>query len=176
MEQRLSLTTRATITGYGIFLYDSDVSTVTSNTCSNNHDVGIELFSSSYCVVTYNLLQENGGYGVYLFSGSNDNLIHHNTFVDNSLGGTSQAYDSANMNIWYDPETKEGNYWSDWLGTDSYSIDGYTGTEDLYPLDEPAEYSVESTTDENQLSFTLTLLMLVIPLMLTKIISKKVKK
>ncbi|GAI08179.1 unnamed protein product, partial [marine sediment metagenome] len=76
---------------YGIWLWDSDRSTVINNTCSNNYDNGIYLSSSDFCVVTYNLLQENRGYGIFIEYGSFKNLIHHNTFVDNNLGGTSQA-------------------------------------------------------------------------------------
>ncbi len=154
----------------GIFLYFSVSSTVSNNTCSNNN-YGIYLHSSDFCFVTYNLLQGNEGYGIYLFSRS-DNLIHHNTFIENNLGGTSQACDDGANNTWHDSTTHEGNYWSDWSGTGSYSLDGSAGSEDLYPLNEPAEYS----TDENQLNFTFTLIMLVFPLILTRTISKKAKK
>ncbi|MBA7578428.1 hypothetical protein ES708_20290 [subsurface metagenome] len=148
--------------GYGIGLYYSSSSTVANNTCSNNdwegispvysdHSTvanntcnnnwyGILLYYSDFCVVTYSLLQENRYYGVYLRYDSDNNLIHHNTFVDNNLGGTSQAFDDCTNNFWYDTETLEGNYWSDWSGTGSYTINGYAGSIDLYPLDEPAVY------------------------------------
>ncbi len=158
--------------GHGIYLGASGSSTVTNNTCKNNNRESIYLDNSDFCVVTYNLLQENEGYGVYSSIASDNNLIHHNTFEDNNLGGTSQAFDEGANNFWYDTETQEGNYWSDWSGTGSYSIAGFAGSEDLYPLDEPAEYS----TDENPLNFTFTLLMLVVPLILTRIISNKKKK
>ena len=179
---------------YGIYLYSSGSSTVANNTCDNNdwdgirftssgsstvanntcnhNSYGIYLYNSDFCVVTYNLLQENEFYGVSLISHSDNNLIHHNTFVDNNLGGTSQALDDCTNNYWYDPEVKEGNYWSDWSGRGDYYIDGSAGTEDRYPLDEPAEYS----TDENQLDFTFILLIVVVTLLLTRIISKKKKK
>ncbi len=121
----------------GISLSLSNSSTVANNTCSNNNWEGILLFYSDFCVITYNLLQENIKYGVYLFLSSDNNLIHHNTFVDNNLKGNSQALDDSTNNYWYDTLTLEGNYWSDWSGTGSYAIDGSTGTEDLYPLDEP---------------------------------------
>ncbi len=165
----------------GIFLSSSDSLTASNNTCSNN-DLGIVLGDSDFCVVTYNHLQENEECGVALASDSDNNLIHHNTFVDNFLGGTSQACDTGTDNYWHDTATKEGNYWSDWSGTGVYSIDGEANSVDLYPLDEPAEYTttehttIESTTDVNQLSFTFALLMLVVPLILTRIISKKTKE
>ncbi len=116
-----------------IYLSSSDSSTVTNNTCNNN-DYGIYLSSSDFCVVTYNVLQENVGYGVYLRYGSDNNFIHHNTFVDNRLGGTSQAYDEGFDNFWYDTETQYGNDWSDWSGTGTYDIDGSAGSVDIYPL------------------------------------------
>ena len=155
--------------GYGgIALSYSDSLTVANNTCNNN-DCGISLRYSDFCVVTYNLLQENVGYGIRLYSSSDDNFIHHNIFVDNNLGGYSQARDDCANNYWYDPETLEVNYWSDWLGIGSYYIDGEAYSIDLYPLGEPvvAEYPQ---------IVLLTLLLSIVPLLLTKIISKKTKK
>ncbi len=108
-----------------------------NNTCSNNNNHGINLGSSDFYVVTYNLLQENVGYGVYVSFISDNNLIHHNTFVDNNLGGTSQAYDQGAYNYWYDTVTLEGNFWSDWSGTGNYAIDGTAEAIDLYPFGPP---------------------------------------
>ncbi len=156
----------------GILLSYSGNSDVINNKCNNNNGYGINLWNSAHCDVTYNLLQENEDYGIYLSSSSDDNTIHHNTFVDNNLGGTSQAYDAGANNYWCDTETSEGNYWSDWSGTSNYSIDGSSGSVDLYPLDEPVEYS----TDETQLFFTFTLLIAVVPLILMKLFSRRRRK
>ncbi len=159
----------------GIDLSFSDNIKVTNNTCNNN-SYGIRLIYSTFCVVTYNLLQENDGYGVYLSTDSDNNLFHHNTFVENTLaiGDKPQAYDNSTNNFWYDSATQEGNYWSDWSGTGSYSIDGDADSVDLYPLDEPTvEYSVDSTTDENPFNFTFTLIIVIIPLLLMKLYSRK---
>ncbi len=124
-----------------IYLSHSDNSTVAKNTCNNNMD-GIELYYSDFCVVTYNLLQENEDYGVYSPSSSNNNLIHHNNFVNNNIGGTSQACDYGTNNTWYDLTYLEGNYWSNWLGTGNYAIDGSASAFDFYPLNEHAVYVV----------------------------------
>ena len=124
----------------GIKFQFASSSTVTNNTCNNN-DRGIYLYYSAFCDVTYNLIQANEGYGVYLRSNSHTNLIHHNTFVANNLGGTSQAFDDCTDNIWNDTATLEGNYWSDWSGIGSYSIDGSASSSDLCPLDEPTVYT-----------------------------------
>ncbi len=155
----------------GIYIKNSDGSTVTNNNCSNNNEEGIYLEDSDQCVITYNLLQENNNYGVYLLPDGHEswgNLIHHNNFVDNNLGGTSQASDECTDNFWYDSATQEGNYWNDWV-SGTYAIDGSAGAIDLYPLGDPvvAEY--------NSLSL-FTLLILVVPLFLTIVISRKRRK
>ncbi len=107
----------------GIYLYYSDDSTVVNNNCNNNK-IGIHLHRSSFCVLSYNLLQENEGdgvcltqiswgyieynslilqenegNGVYSLYGCDNNLIHHNNFVDNNLGGTSQGYEIGRAHV-----------------------------------------------------------------------------
>ena len=156
---------------YGIMLMFSGSSTIINNTCNNNYR-GIKLSSSDFCVVTYNLLQENEGYGVFLRSDSDNNTIHHNNFVDNNLGGTSQAFDEGTNNFWYDTEILEGNYWSDWSGIGSYSIDGPASSVDLFPLDEPTLLPIIA---EYQLLSLFTLLIPVVPL-LTIIFSRRRRK
>ena len=153
----------------GITFYFSGSSTVTNNTCNINNIYGIYLWSSDFCVITYNLLQENRGYGVYLDSNSGNNFIHHNTFVDNGLGRTSQAYDDGTDNYWYDTEADEGNYWSDWSGVGSYPIDGEANSVDLYPLGEPLIVEYPQI-------LLLTLIVSIVALFLTRTISKKTKK
>ncbi len=152
----------------GISLSSSSSSTVANNTCNNNY-YGIYLYLSAFCVVAYNLLQENEGYGVYLNYYSDNNIIHHNTFVDNNLGGTSQAYDRGLTNTWYDTSTNKGNYWSDWSGSGSYSVDGSAGAVDLYPLGVPVIVEYPQIV-------LLTLLLSIVTLFLTRKISKKLKK
>ncbi len=145
---------------YGIWLSYSNSSTVANNTCSSNNIRGIYL-SSSDCVVTYNLLQENEDYGIYLHRSkyyvSSDNIIYHNIFVDNNLGGSSQAYDDGKSNTWYDPETKEGNYWSDLETRCTHKIDGKAHSKDIYP-------SNRAQSCPNPI--TVTVLSIVLPLLL----------
>jgi hypothetical protein len=97
--------------------------------------------------VSYNDFFSNTNYGVNLFAcmgGGENNTFHHNSFRDNS-GGSVQAYDFSGgefMDYWYSLVDEEGNYWSDYAGTDGngdgigdvpYEIDGGEG-QDLYPL------------------------------------------
>ena len=67
-------------------------------------------------------------------------MIHHNNFIE-SGGDSSQGYDDTGSNTWDD--SSEGNYWSDYNGTDSngdgigdipYYIDGAGNATDRYPL------------------------------------------
>ncbi len=102
-----------------------------------------------------------GGYGLYLYS-SNDNLIEGNTVQENlnwglwfsdSTGNTivrnniiandPQVSDDSGGNTYYDAETREGNYWSDYQAADAnndgigdlpYAIDGPGRSADPYPF------------------------------------------
>jgi parallel beta-helix repeat protein len=141
----------------GIYSSASDYSVIINNTCSNNSEgirdsssrgvfiaenicskniYGIYLSGTDYSTITSNSLEENSNYGIYLVSGCNDNLIHHNLFLDNNPSGTSQACDDGVRNIWFDETSNEGNHWTDWIGLGSYSIDGSAGSVDPFPLDE----------------------------------------
>ncbi len=118
----------------------SGFTTVVSNICNKNNNIGIYIYESVYGNVTYNVLWRNVGYGVYLSASSDNSRVHHNNFVANNLGGTSQACDDGASNYWYDTLALEGNYWSDWSGTGSYAIDGSAGAIDLYPFDKPTVF------------------------------------
>ena len=156
---------------HGIYLEYSYSSTLANNTCSNNW-YGISLRYSDSCLLTYNLLQENEEYGIYLGPHSDSNIIHHNYFIDNNLGGISQASDWGNNNIWYDTTTNEGNYWSDWSGTGGYPIDGSGIFGDPYPLDEEGNPPIIS---EFQQKYTFTAV-LFLCLVIVPILFKKKRK
>lgn len=153
--------------------------TVLNNICNNNC-VGISLENSDFCVVTYNLLEENEYYGVFLDPDCDENIIHHNNFVANNLGGifgsTSQACDHGTTNTWYDTETLEGNYWDDWSGTGSYSIAGVAGASDPYPQNEllnPPVFSVPSNSDMQILVFVLVLAIIPLSMITRKRLKSK---
>jgi len=143
---------------YGIWLGIADNSTITKNLCSKNYFDGLfdwtSLFLSIYnnefsmndrngIQMTYgryfdiqsNLFFKNKEYGIRINGGSWHNIIHHNNFTDNNQQGNSQAYDIGKETLWYEKETREGNYWSDWDGKGKYHIDGSANSKDPYPLD-----------------------------------------
>jgi len=77
----------------------------------------------------------NSTYGLSL-KRSNGNIFYHNNFIDNF----KQGYTETSQGIWHN-ELHEGNYWSDYNGTDvdqdgigetSYTI--YANNIDIYPL------------------------------------------
>lgn len=111
-------------------------SNITDNIFFAN-DIGIKLdYSTEYANISYNLFQENDDYAIELDGYSGDIIVHHNTFYDNNLGGSSQGFDDQTTNLWFDLAAEEGNYWSDWTGEGWYLIDGRDNA-DIYPLSEP---------------------------------------
>lgn len=123
----------------GFYLDESHYFEIYNNSISSNRDKGIYLLNSIEGKITYNFIEFNTGYGI-LLNYSSSNLIHHNNFVQNNLGGLSQAYSkNGNNNFWYEEEIEEGNFWNEWWGSGDYAIEGFWGEFDLYPLEEPVK-------------------------------------
>jgi parallel beta-helix repeat protein len=101
-----------------------------------NCDYGIYLSQSvSGNIIRRNTI-ENNECGILCEWGSSDNMIYHNNLIDN----TDQAVDEGS-NTW--DYSDEGNYWSDYNGTDtdednigdaSYDVNATEGTWDAAPL------------------------------------------
>ncbi|MBY9001519.1 MAG: right-handed parallel beta-helix repeat-containing protein [Candidatus Heimdallarchaeota archaeon] len=66
---------------------------------------------------------------------SDYNVIYHNNFLYS--GALSYGFDSGQYNYWYNATLYEGNYWSNYVGSGIYSIDGSAYSNDLYPLNAP---------------------------------------
>jgi len=121
---------------HGFSIYSCTNITLTNNTISENYK-GISLDSSQNCSIVFNLFKENSDYAIDDDSDIGVNYIYYNDFIDNNPGGSSQAYDYHTANIWYKTTSNEGNYWSDWIGTGPYYIDGSANAVDPYPLSDP---------------------------------------
>lgn len=132
--------------------YGITVSGVNNNNISNNiifnNQIGIQIYPLSYNNIIYsNLLLENSYYGMFLGEEGiertvDDTLIMWNSFIDNNLEGTSQAYDLSVQNDFESKNTFVYNYWNNWKSPDNdldgivdnpYHIDG-SNTSDYYPL------------------------------------------
>ena len=130
---------------YGIHSFWSDNNTIIGNTVLYNEGKGITLDWSSYNTVEDNMISDNTDAGVYLYgyfmkdyvvqrlcrnntivgntvlnnqigiyaSYTENNVIYHNSFINN----TDQVSLSSSSDIW--DNGYEGNYWSDYAGTDS---------------------------------------------------------
>ncbi len=109
--------------------------TLTNNILIQNTDTGIAATTTDNSLITNNLFLENINYAIRLYSDSDNNIIHHNAFVNNNAGGTSQANDDGSNNVWYDDTVDEGNYWyNGTVATSPYSIDGLASSVDEFPL------------------------------------------
>lgn len=129
----------------GIHLNHADYCFIDNNVIVDNNYQGINIRYSSSNVISYNYIENNREHGVAIVGSGRDNVIHHNTFINNTksetynIDGTqkeaplSQGYDEGYNNIWYDEEEQYGNYWSDYSGIGEYPLDGPRGSTDKYP-------------------------------------------
>ena len=108
-----------------------------------------------YTKFMYNFISTNTLHGMYFTNNTLGSIIAFNSFKDNNLGGTSQAYDDGEGNVWFDEEHHMGNHWSGWIGED-YPIDGLACSVDLYPLDENLE-RLPSTSESHLLYSVLSI-------------------
>jgi parallel beta-helix repeat protein len=98
--------------GDGIFIDFSSNNSMNRNNLTNNGE-GIRFYySCSNNSVNGNNMANNGN-GTTFYYSSSDNTIYHNNFLNN----TNQVYSSSSTNLW--DNGFEGNYWSDYIGTDS---------------------------------------------------------
>jgi len=108
--------------------------------------------------VSYNHFQGNSGDIIMdmCMHGGDGNEFHHNSFVGNGTG-PSQAWDGGGgIDYWYSQVDSEGNYWSDYTGSDTnsdgigdipYDIGGYDSSQDLYPLMQPDDSDGDGVLD-----------------------------
>jgi parallel beta-helix repeat protein len=120
---------------YGIYLgFSSNNNTISRNEVKQNYWNGIYVYSSSFNIIIENNIEGNKpGVG---FVDSSENIIFHNNFINNN----PQVYANS-INVWDYGNPCEGNYWSDYNGTDTtndgigdilYTID--TNNADEFPL------------------------------------------
>jgi len=142
----INITKNTIVDGNGPCIYLSSVNrgTLINNTIINNTGHGAFLFNSDSNTIIYNTFQDCLGYGVFCANGADDNLIHHNNFLNNRGGGI-QGSDVTGTNFWNNTENR-GNYWSDYEGlyptasndgyiwNISYDVEGAGNVNDSYPL------------------------------------------
>ncbi|MBS3816279.1 MAG: right-handed parallel beta-helix repeat-containing protein, partial [Candidatus Thermoplasmatota archaeon] len=153
-DNNLVINNSAYENSYGIGFTNSQNNIIQGNNFSLN-DYGIYVYSSGENTILENTISSNSNYGLYFRSGTSNNLIYHNDILNNSI----QAADDGTDNQWYNATLEEGNYWSDYNGTDmdgdgvgetNYTkIDGSAGSNDTYPLTIPNNDHQEPSLDED---------------------------
>src|SRR5438445_470673 len=129
---------------YGLHLQNSDDCVLTNNllarqTYNRPGGDGLYLYASSRNRITDNTIDSNINWGIW-FSDAKENVIFHNNVVGNNPPVSDNTEGS---NVWYDKQTKEGNWWADYKGKDAdndsigdtpYPILGPGGMVDPYPF------------------------------------------
>ncbi len=142
----------------GIHINHAHNNIVVSNMILASNYQGINIRNSNFNEITYNTIENSQQHGLALVGSAHTNIIHHNTFINNSKAynytidgertGTigSQGYDEGSSNTWYDEASKHGNRWSDLQGRETYPIDGIAEAEDIYPLELTYNESISLST------------------------------
>jgi len=121
-----------------INLLNSQNFVISNNTIHDSPSSGILFENSDHNIISHNLIFNHGSSGVRLNAWSGEinpeseyNTITFNDFFNNNIG----AVDECSNNDF------DQNYWSDWIGSGSYSISGSAGNRDLSPLKNPYHLS-----------------------------------
>ncbi|MBD3185305.1 hypothetical protein GF325_00640, partial [Candidatus Bathyarchaeota archaeon] len=136
--------------GVGFLFSSASHNTLALNTVRDNtgggllSGMGMLFLSSSNNKVNWSIIQGNQNSGIALSASASNNDIWLNGFYDNNGSGI-QACDNGTSNSWH--ISNRGNYWSDFLLVNpgatplnniywgaNYSIDGSSGSFDLYSL------------------------------------------
>lgn len=104
---------------------------------------GIHCNDGDNITITYNLIVNSSRNAIEMWDYYHNyqvNYVHHNWFINNngSIKSSQVMSKSRESTIWYDEESKKGNYWDSWKGWGSQTIyvDGdERNTKDKYPLD-----------------------------------------
>ncbi len=107
----------------------------------NPNTCGIHLSHNAHLnEILNNTIRNSAEHAFYIEATSGNNTIKWNSFIDNNVGGSSQAYDAVSVNVLY-------NYWSDWTTPDDdfdlivdipYQLEGPALNDDPFPLTYPA--------------------------------------
>ncbi len=129
--------------------YQGVFSSFISGNLIYNHTYGIELSYSYNNSIFGNFISDTRDYGVLLLYPCENTEIKDNNFLDNNLGGKSQAKDDGTNNIF------RFNFWNDYTDPDTnndgivdvpYAIDGEANNIDFFPLtkstDTPPKQSI----------------------------------
>jgi len=137
---------------YGIELLKSNGSSIFENTIMNNSWAGIYIHDSNENTIHGNTITNNS-IGTWIASSTVPNTFYHNKFINN----TEQVDSYNSTNVW--DNGCEGNYWSNYNGSDLDLPPDGIGDEylpwegvDYYPLMSP--YMVGDLNSDGRVSIT----------------------
>jgi parallel beta-helix repeat protein len=126
---------------WGIFLKESSRNVISENEMTSHTNYTIYVRHSNYTTFSANYIADNN-VGIFFYE-SSDNILYHNSFVNNagavSSSGSTNTFDNG----------EEGNYWSNYEETypDAEELGGsgiwntpyviYENNQDNYPLIDP---------------------------------------
>ncbi|MCG3220905.1 MAG: right-handed parallel beta-helix repeat-containing protein [Candidatus Heimdallarchaeota archaeon] len=124
---------------YGIECNFMDNVQIYNNTIYNATEIGIYFEDNWNIFVIFNIIscfvQSEGSQMSIVFSVCENVTVYYNIFI--SLGDLmahpAEEWTVANI-MWYSDTLEVGNYYSDWNGIGTYSLDGDGGSVDLYPF------------------------------------------
>jgi hypothetical protein len=110
-----------------------------NNTIFNATEEGIGIEESSNISMTFNIVScyvESEGSDLAMIFASCENVtVYYNIFISlGDLGAYPAAEYSVTNIVWYNDVLEVGNYYSDWNGMGTYSLEGDVGSVDLYPF------------------------------------------
>ncbi len=101
------------------------------------NNVSVQVIDTANCSIVSNSIVNNTDYSIKLHTTAVNCSVFQNDFIDNNIGGGSQALDNGISNFWYYPVDSKGNYWSDIGLNPTYSINGTAGSVDIFPEPDP---------------------------------------
>ena len=109
-----------------------------NNTIIESTEFGIYLIDSSEIKMTFNVIScevETPISEIPLYFYGNENMtVYYNVFICYGELDAIPVYEDTCINsIWYDVTAEVGNHYSDWNGSNEYTIYG-DGSKDIYPM------------------------------------------
>lgn len=122
---------------YGLHVHDSRENLTVRSLIDKSHHgspggYGINLYGANENTIMDNRIEANQSQGVWLIDSRNNKI-----FGNNFIGNSTNAVDETGANLWYEPDRRRGNFWSDYAGSGPHIIGGFTGAKDLYPASKP---------------------------------------